>query len=198
VEVQIMIGNRLLTGAAVGMAIAYLFDPNRGTRRRALAMDQMRRASRKTRDAVDATMRDVSNRTAGVVAATRGRFAHDEVDDVTLLERVRAKLGRACSHPRAIDVEALDGAVTLRGPILASELERVLATTAAVRGVRSVSNELQPHESAEGVPSLQGQGSVGESTLDILQTNWAPATQALVAAAGLAATGLCVAAYARR
>jgi osmotically-inducible protein OsmY len=193
-----MIGNRLLTGAAVGMAIAYFFDPNRGTRRRALAMDQMRRASRKTRDAVDATMRDVSNRTAGVVAATRGRFAHDEVDDVTLLERVRAKLGRACSHPRAIDVEALDGAVTLRGPILASELERVLATTAAVRGVRSVSNELQPHESAEGVPSLQGQGSVGESTLDILQTNWAPATQALVAAAGLAATGLCVAAYARR
>ena len=191
-----MIGNRLVTGAAVGMAIAYLFDPNRGTRRRALAMDQMRRASRKTRDAVDATMRDVSNRTAGVVAATRGRFAHDEVDDVTLLERVRAKLGRACSHPRAIDVEALDGAVTLRGPILANELERVLATTAAVRGVRSVSNE-QPHESAEGVPSLQGQGSVGESTLDILQTNWAPATQALVAA-GLAATGLCVAAYARR
>jgi osmotically-inducible protein OsmY len=198
VEVQIMIGNRLLTGAAVGMAIAYLFDPNRGTRRRALAMDQMRRASRKTRDAVDATMRDVSNRTAGVVAATRGRFAHDEVDDVTLLERVRAKLGRACSHPRAIDVEALDGAVTLRGPILGSELERVLATTAAVRGVRSISNELQPHESAEGVPSLQGLGSVGESTLDILQTNWAPATQALVAAAGLAATGLCVAAYARR
>ena len=193
-----MIGNRLLTGAAVGMAIAYLFDPNRGTRRRALAMDQMRRASRKTRDAVDATMRDVSNRTAGVVAATRGRFAPDEVDDVTLLERVRAKLGRACSHPRAIEVEALDGTVTLRGPILASELERVLATTAAVRGVRSVSNELQPHESAEGVPSLQGQGRVGESTLDILQTNWAPATQALVAAAGLAATGLCVAAYARR
>jgi osmotically-inducible protein OsmY len=193
-----MVGNRLLTGAAVGMAIAYLFDPNRGTRRRALAMDQMRRATRKTRDAVDATMRDVSNRTAGVVAATRGRFAHDEVDDVTLRERVRAKLGRACSHPGAIEVEAVDGAVTLRGPILASELERVLATTAAVRGVRSISNELQPHESAEGVPSLQGQGSVGESTLDILQTNWAPATQALVAAAGLAATGLCVAAYARR
>jgi hypothetical protein len=61
-----------------------------------------------------------------------------------------------------------------------------------------VSNELEPHESAEGVPSLQGQGSVAEPTLDILQTNWAPATQALVAVAGLAATGLCVAAYARR
>jgi osmotically-inducible protein OsmY len=193
-----MIGNRLFTGAAMGMAIAYLFDPNRGTRRRALAMDQMRRATRKTRDAIDAMMRDASNRTAGVVAATRGRFAHDEVDDVTLRERVRAKLGRACSHPRAIDVEALDGGITLRGPILASELDRVLATTAAVRGVRSVSNELQPHESAEGVPALQGQGRVGESTLDMLHTNWAPATQALVAAAGLAATSLCVAAYARR
>jgi gas vesicle protein len=193
-----MIGNRLLIGAGVGMAIAYIFDPDRGTRRRALAMDQMRRASRKTRDALDATARDVANRTAGIVAATRGRLAHDNVDDATLLERVRARLGRACSHPRAIDVAAVDGAVTLRGPILASELDPLLESIAAVRGVRSVSNELDPHESAEGVPSLQGQGSVAEPSLDILQRNWAPATQALVTAAGLAATGVCLAAYARR
>jgi gas vesicle protein len=193
-----MIGNRLLIGASVGMAFAYLFDPSRGNRRRALVMDQMRRASRKTRDALDATTRDMANRTAGIVAASRGRFVSEDVDDITLVERVRAKLGRVCSHPRAMDVSARDGAVTLRGPILTSELDRVLATTAAVRGVRSVSNELEPHEAAESVPSLQGEGNLAEPALDILQRNWAPATQALVAAASLAATGVCLAAYARR
>jgi hypothetical protein len=37
-----------------------------------------------------------------------------------------------------------------------------------------------------------------DPSLNIMQSNWAPATQALVTAAGLAATAVCVAAYARR
>jgi hypothetical protein len=127
-----MINSRLLIGAGIGMATAYTLDPSRGRRRRALAMDQMRRATRKTRDGLGATVRDMTNRTAGIVAATRGRLAHEDVDDVPLLERVRATLGRACSHPRAIDGAVADGAVTLRGPILASEVERLLALTAGV------------------------------------------------------------------
>lgn len=188
----------LLVGVGLAMAAAYMLDPSRGRRRRALAGNQMTRAGRKTRDAIDATMRDMTNRTKGIVAATRGRFAHEDLDDEIVVERVRAKLGRVCSHPRAIDVKAAEGEVTLRGPVLASEVTDLLAVVAAVRGVRSVINELEPHESAEGVPSLQGAGNVAGPTLDILQRNWAPGTQALVAAAGLAATGVCLAAYARR
>jgi len=95
-------------------------------------------------------------------------------------------------------VYASTGEVTLRGPILASEVDRVLAKIAAVPGVRAVKNELQPHQTGEGVPSLQGRGRLAGSSLDILQRNWAPATQALVAAAGVAATGVCLAAYSRR
>jgi hypothetical protein len=132
------------------------------------------------------------------VAATRGRVTGDDVDDATLIERVRARLGRVCSHPRAITVDAAEGNVTLRGPVLSSELDNLLATVAAVRGVRSVSNELDSHASAEGVPSLQGAGTLAGPTLDVLQRNWAPATQTLAAAVGLAATGVCIAAYARR
>jgi hypothetical protein len=180
------------------MATAYMLDPSYGRRRRALLGHQMTRASRKTRDAMDATMRDMTNRTKGIVAATRGRIANEWVDDTTVVERVRAKLGRVCSHPRAIDVQATDGEVVLRGPILAGEMTDVLSVVAAVRGVRSVINELEPHESAEGVPSLQGAGNVAGPTLDILQRNWAPGTQALVTAASLVATGVCLAAYARR
>jgi hypothetical protein len=194
----IMNGNKLLVGAGVGVAMAYLFDPSRGRRRRALLGDQIRRASRKTRDAIDTTSRDVGNRAIGIVAATRGRFARSGGDGGTLVERVRAKLGRVCSHPRAIDVQAGDGHVTLRGAILASEVRDLLTAVASVRGVRTVSNELEAHDSAEGVPALQGTRRTAGPVLDILQRNWAPGTRAVVTAVGFAATGLCLAAYARR
>lgn len=192
-----MNANNVLLGAGVGLALAFMLDPSQGRRRRALTGARMRRATRKTRDALDATARDMANRTRGIVAATSRRFADDTADDDKLVERVRAKLGRACSHPRAIDVGAVNGAVTLRGPVLAEELNNLLSVVAAVHGVQSVNNELESHESAEGVPSLQGIGNVAPSRLDVFQRNWAPATQALVAAAGLA-TGVCMAAYARR
>jgi len=193
-----MMTRDLLIGVGVGAVVAYIADVERGRRRRALVRDQMVRASRKAGDALDAAARDLANRTSGIIAETRGRWADGDVDDRRLIERVRARLGRACSHPRAITVEASDGVVTLRGPILADEVEQVLAAVRAVRGVQGVTSELESHESAEGIPALQGGGAVGEPSLDILQRNWAPGTQALVTAAGLAATGLCIAAYSRR
>jgi hypothetical protein len=180
------------------MATAYILDPSRGRRRRALVRDQLVRASRKTRDAVDATARDLANRTRGVAAATRGRFSAGAVDDKRLVDRVRARLGRVCSHPRAIGVEASEGVVTLRGPVLSAEVDAVLAAAGAVPGVARVLNDLEPHDTAEDVPSLQGEGRIPGASLDIFQRNWAPATQALVAAAGLVATGFLVAAQARR
>jgi BON domain len=193
-----MVTRDVLIGVGLGAVLLFIADPRTGRRRRAMATDQLVRASRKTRDALDATARDVANRTTGIVAATRARWRSDHVDDRRLLERVRAKLGRACSHPRAIEVEVADGTVTLRGPILADEIDNLLATIRGVPGVASVTNALEAHQSAEGVPALQGHGSIADPELDILQRNWAPATQALMTAAGLAATAVCVAAYARR
>ena len=193
-----MVTRDLLVGVGIGAALLFIADPQRGRHRRALARDRIVRASRKTRDALDATARDVTNRTAGIVAAARGRWAGEDIDDRRLIERVRAKLGRACSHPHAIDVQAAEGRVTLRGPILASEVDRVLATVGGIHGVLSVANELEAHDSAEGVPALQGDRNVADTSFDVLQRKWAPATQALVTAAGLAATAVCVAAYARR
>jgi len=193
-----MNGNKLLVGAGVGVAMAYLFDPARGRRRRALLNDQLKRASRKTRDAIDTTARDVKNRATGIVASTRGRLTRRRPGTATLTERIRAKLGRVCSHPKAVEVDATDGHVTLRGAILADEVRNVLATVASVPGVRTVSNQLQAHESREGVPSLQGGGRLAGSTFDLLHRNWAPGTRAVVTALGFAATGLCLAAYARR
>jgi hypothetical protein len=64
--------------------------------------------------------------------------------------------------------------------------------------VLEVASNLEVHESADSVPALQGEGRTAGPSLDLLQRHWAPATQALVAAAGLAATGICIAAFARR
>jgi hypothetical protein len=186
----------VLAGASLGAAVAFMLDPAGGGRRRALMRDKAVRATRRTRDGLDATARDIAHRAQGVAAATRGRLSREEVSDGRLIERVRAKLGRACSHPRAIEVDARDGEITLRGPILAAEVDDLLAVTAAIRGVRTVINELEPHEEAERIPSLQGEGRVTGSAIDLLQRNWAPATRAMVAAS-LLATGVCIAAYAR-
>jgi hypothetical protein len=186
----------VLTGAGIGAAAAFLLDPNRGNYRRALVRDKMTRAARVTRDGLGATSRDVSNRARGLAAATRGRFSRGTVSDEKLVERVRATLGRGCSHPRAIDVFARNGEITLSGPILAGEVTHLLSLVSAVRGVRNVRNYMQAHDTAEDIPSLQGEGRLAEPSWNVLQRDWAPATRALVTASIVAGVGL--AAYARR
>lgn len=187
----------LLSGIAIGAVAASILDPGRGARRRALLRDKAVRATRVTSDAFETTMRDLTNRTRGFAAETRGWIEERAVDDARLLERVRARLGRVSSHPRAIDVEAQGGQVTLRGPVLSSEVQDLLSAAADVRGVRSVINELAPHDSSEGVPALQGRGRLAGPRLDLRQSRWAPATRALVGAAAVAAGGLAIA-YRRR
>jgi hypothetical protein len=186
----------LLAGAGVGAALALMLDPGRGRRRRALLGNKMARASRRTRKSLEATVRDLGNRARGGAAGSR-RYAFDrEANDRKLGERVRSKLGRVSSHPRAIVVSAREGQVTLRGPILAHEADDLLALAASVPGVRRVIHELEPHANAENVPALQGDGLVAKSRWHILQRRWSPATRALVGASGLAA-GAWVAVQAR-
>ena len=176
----------LLAGAGFGAFVMFILDPDRGGRRRALVRDKVVHGGRVARRGADATFRDMRHRAIGIVHEARGRMQADEVDDETLIERVRAKLGRVCSHPRAIDVMSTDGDVTLSGPILYSEVEQVLVTVGSVRGVRTVTNELEPHDTSAGVPSLE-----------LLQTTWAPATRAFVGLAAVAAAGGVAAAYRR-
>jgi hypothetical protein len=187
----------LLTAAAAGAALLFVLDPNRGAKRRAMFRDKLVRAGRVASEGAGATARDMSNRARGVAASVRGRFSDEKVSDEVLRDRVRAKLGRSSSHAHALDVDVRDGSVTLRGPILASEVRDVMAVAAAVRGVQGVVDELEPHGTAAGIPSLQGEGHVAQPTLDILQRRWSPTTRTLVSAGALA-IGAWAAAHARR
>src|SRR5262245_53945328 len=147
----------LLAGAGVGAGIVYLFDPQAGRRRRALARDKVQSAFAKGQDAFDVTRRDMANRARGLVAEGRAAVRRESPpsDDV-LAERVREKLGHYASHPGSIAVTVVGGCVLLEGPVLASEVDRLVRAAARVRGVRDVESRLAVHRTPGDVPGLQG------------------------------------------
>jgi hypothetical protein len=121
----------------------YFLDPERGRRRRAVVRDKMAHAARAGNDAMGNFRRHLLHRLSGVGARARGVLHGGPIDDRVLVQRVRSKMGRVVSHPHAINVDAADGCVRLRGSILQSELPRLMQTLARVRGVRSIDNNLQ-------------------------------------------------------
>jgi hypothetical protein len=169
-------------GLGFGAGLMYFLDPERGRRRRALARDRVVRVAHVGSDAMGATGRDVAQRVSGTTARLRGALRHVADDDAVVVERVRATLGRAVSHPRAIDVQVADGVVTLRGPIIQDEVSRLLRAVERVRGVREVVAELEEHEQAGNVPALQGGRSVS-------QREWSPATRLFTGTTGIALAG---------
>lgn len=176
--------NQFVAGIALGAGLAYLFDPDRGNRRRALIRDKVMWASRKTGNAADVVAEDVKNRVYGTYAALLSSTDTAPVSDEVLVARVRSQLGRVVSHAHAVDVTAWNGVVTLHGPICADEESVAVRTARRVRGVTEVKNELEPHEDSEHIPSLQGRGR----TPSTLRSWWNPTTQAVLGVAALVGT----------
>src|SRR5688572_22241506 len=139
-----------LAGLALGAAGMYLFDPGQGRRRRAVMRDQVNSRARLLTGAAGSAARDVRNRMRGGAAQLQrwSAMQQGEVPDRVLVERVRTKIGRNVSHPKAVKVEASAGTVTLRGPILAAEHHAMLRAVRRVRGIQDVQDLLQVHESA--------------------------------------------------
>jgi osmotically-inducible protein OsmY len=146
----------LLAGVGVGAGVMFLLDPDRGKRRRALLRDKAIHLSRVGGCAVGKISRDIRNRAIGAASEIRARLKESEVPDTVLIDRVKSRLGRYPVHDRAIAVSAEHGTVTLRGDVLASEVNTLLSAVSSVRAVKNVINELVVHESPEGISSLQG------------------------------------------
>jgi uncharacterized membrane protein len=166
----------LFGGLGMGWGLSQFLDPARGGRRRAQIRDKAISAAHVVGDAVDTTSRDVRNRTRGVIAELRARRASAPVSDTVLVERVRSRLGGTVRHPRAVVVTAHDGRVTLQGPILADEGERLLARVASIGGVREVDNRLDVHTEPGDVPGLQGDSEQLHQSprWQFMQRNWSP------------------------
>jgi len=175
----------LIKGMGLGAGLMYFFDPDLGRRRRALVADQLTHACRSLEDFLGEATHDLSNRARGLTAELDHRMRNEPPpSDEVLAERVRATLGRYVSHPRAIEVEAMDGHVVLRGPILANELEGLLPAVASVWGVVDVKDELEAHHGSEHHPSLQGGRRRTGARPELWQAKWSPAMKLLVGAAG--------------
>lgn len=169
----------LLVGAGAGAGLMYLLDPDLGTRRRARMRDRLMRARHLTGDAMDATSRDVRNRARGVVAELRSRLLPGDVSDDVLQERVRARLGQAVRYPRSIETTVDNGCVTLRGPVLADDVTRLVRRIGQVPGVREVDNRLDVHAEAGNVPGLRGArpSSTGGEVFELMQGRLSPAAR---------------------
>ena len=107
--------------AAAGAAGMFLFDPQQGPRRRAMLRDQAVRRYGEACEFMDVASRDLRHRARGTAAAFRALTDRRPISDTQLVARVRSRLGRYSSHPRAIEVSAHGGTVVLSGPILAAE-----------------------------------------------------------------------------
>jgi uncharacterized membrane protein len=175
-----------LAGLGTGAAAMYFLDPDRGNRRRAIVADKVARSARKVPRAIRVTKEDISNRAYGAFAETKTRLFSDDASDGVIEARVRSKMGRVVSHPHAIKVACENGDVTLSGPIRADEVKRLIKCASSVPGVRSVTNDLEQHDSPEGVSALQG-GTRREARSEFLQEHWSPAARLAAGTAGTAA-----------
>jgi CBS domain-containing protein len=145
----------LVAGVGLGAAAFYFLDPVGGRRRRALARDKAVRAGHLGRRDLARAERHVANRARGLFAHLRAALRDEEAPDDVVEERVRAALGRVCTHAGAIRVAVFEGDVTLSGPVLQHEHGAVLREVGRVRGVGSLDDRLEGHFRAAHIPGLQ-------------------------------------------
>jgi len=165
---------RAAAGVALGAALAYFFDPERGRRRRKETADRLAGAARRfARRARRWERRSVSS----VVGLSRRLGAVGPVDipnDETLAHKVESELFRDPSIQKGrMNVNAENGVVILRGVAESgAQIERIMAATVAIEGVRAVRSLLRtPDEAAGGhadrSPDTRSAGPTRESEDDL-------------------------------
>jgi uncharacterized membrane protein/gas vesicle protein len=170
----------MLSGAAIGALTMYLADPGSGRRRRAMAKDKMykiRRSAAKSGDQLEVAFRDLRNRTQGLGAQAKSLLSsrNKQDDDPVVAARIREKLGRTVSHPRAIHVDVSNGFVRLTGSVPSQEKEVLLEAVRHVRGVQHVEEHLEISEQ----PSPLAE-SYEHPLTSALEHGWRPRTRAVI------------------
>jgi uncharacterized membrane protein len=168
-------------GLLLGAGLMYLLDPVRGRRRRARILEAVHHAERKERELFDKAARDARQRLHGLTERVKHRPSSD-VPDQVIVDRVRSRLGRVVSHPRAVDVTVLDGRAILRGAIFAHEAAKAVAVTRSTPGVRAVIDRLEKHLTAGHIPQLQGQPRAAMNPA--ARESWSPSAQVGATGAG--------------
>jgi BON domain len=151
-------------GALIGGLAQYFLDPERGRARRTRFADQARAATTRP---VKQLRRTAARKQEYLRGRARGTL-HEvttspkpPADDVALADRIRGDvLGDARYRPYTINVDAVDGVVSLRGQVRRpDEIKELVAAVEKVPGVRGVENFLHlPNTAAPNVADLQRPG----------------------------------------
>lgn len=151
-QLGLLKGLLMLGFTGLGAGMMYVLDPRLGRRRRALVRDKAQSYWRRTGKFINQTVRDARQRASGLITETRTQLRGTEVpEDAVLVARVRAHIGHVIAQPRAIDVSAHQGRVTLSGSIAAHEVEKLLSAVAAVAGVTAVVNRLEVNHATTSI-----------------------------------------------
>jgi hypothetical protein len=131
----------------IGGVLVYLFDPERGRRRRALLRDRLRGMLHRSWKRARKGSRKMRSRGYGMRQRAVHRLLPHEVapqDDVTLAHRVESFVFRDQAVPKgAINISAEKGVVVLRGQLDSPEQVRTVEHDALrVPGVHKVESYL--------------------------------------------------------
>jgi hypothetical protein len=141
----------LLGGLAIGASLMYLLDPHRGISRREHLRTHLFSRLRKVGEEIDGRIRDVRKR---VLAMPLHRVAqlslvpHQPVPDWVIAERTRLETWCTLAHPDSVNISVRNGRVTLWGPVLADEPERLHARLLKIPGLRHLELQLTTREEA--------------------------------------------------
>ena len=136
-------GAALLTGVVYGAGLMYLLDPEVGRRRRHEIRQELVHARNRARGWLRGEVQHQIHRARGVVAEWRARLRETDIPDEILEGRVRAQLGHVIAEAAKLDISCHHGGVTVRGPLLAGEREKVQQRLGRTRGVRYWSLEVR-------------------------------------------------------
>jgi hypothetical protein len=132
-------------GVGVGIGLLYFLDPETGKKRR----DRTGHAFKKVGTAIGKGAKQV-----GMTVSAPFRTPRSHTSE-RLIERVRSTVRRVLSHPGAIEVTAMNGVVTLSGPVLKSEAAKLIPSVETIQGVAQIVDRLNLREPPEGEPALQ-------------------------------------------
>ena len=137
-------------GAAAGAAAAHFLDPDSGRKRRNHARAQATTKASTAASAVSTQAHHAAGTMKGVAHAVTPH-RHEEMDDMTLADRVRSEIFRDHEAPKgSVSVDVQAGVAYLRGEVDSREwIDRLGNETGKVQGIDSVKNLLH----APGTPT---------------------------------------------
>ncbi len=137
-------------GAAAGAAAAHFLDPDSGRKRRNLAREQASTKAATAASTVSSQAHHAAGTMKGVAHAVTPH-RHEEMDDMTLADRVRSEIFRDHEAPKgSVSVDVQAGVAYLRGEVADQAwIERLGSDARKVQGITSVKNLLH----APGTPT---------------------------------------------